>query len=139
MAELAKELGIPAGSLGMIREKHLTSDDWYRLSKRGRPVMLTEEGESKLRIYAECHNSEPQVVPTFKTVQFWGVCPNRERVYARMDFGPEEGWRRIEVIVPRRLHDRLRTTKKGKVEFKVEVIRGAAKTLYRHESLASGY
>lgn len=137
MKDLLAELGVSPRRAKEIRDRHLCNSDYFLKSTgRGRPsYYLTGEGETKVRIYAECKESEPQIVPTFEDVIFLHPAPNKQKCYAKLDFGDGNGWRKIEVRIPPRLHSRL---KRGR-PMKVEVVRDATGVTYRHEDLATNY
>ena len=133
-SEIVKELGLNPTKMGAIRAKHLASTDWWKDPANKNRVMLTPEGVDKLRIYAAAIRDSPQVVPEFIKCRVLGICPNQKQLWIRVDHG-EKGYLREIMDIPKKLRGKFH---RGKT-VRVEVIRGATETIYRHESQGTGY
>jgi len=134
--ELCEELGILPGLMRRIRADHLRTQDWFtkRGPNGGRPsVWLTEEGERKVRIYAEVQGDSPQLVHTFLDATVLGPAPHKARIWIAIENGEGELVKR-GCVVPINLKNRL---VRGK-PIRVEAVSDRDGTTYRHEKLA-GY
>lgn len=156
LSDLLGDLGIDRHQGPALCRERLASADYFRGAGRGRPLYVTEEGARKLQIYAGTKNGEPHIKGLaakfigrdFRTegmrpdhsptrddpaVTVIGYCPNVRWVEVKIDYGPEEGWKKEPVAVGKSLQKGL---KKG-TPLKVEVVRDATGVSYRHEDLAT--
>ena len=128
--ELAAELGIDIRRMKDIRAEHLCSGDWFTAGKGG-TIWLTEEGQRKLRIWADVKDDAPQVAHYFTEGRVIAPLPHPEWLSIRVKNGNDE-WIRVDCRVPRKLKYQYT---KGK-SIRVEVVKSNSETGYRHESFA---
>lgn len=132
-SELVKELGLRASEMTAIRRKHLASHDWWK--GEGGRIWITPDGEQTLRIFAECRDDAPQVIPKYiDDVKVHSMCPNPRFCRILVDHG-ERGITKEDCALPRRLQGRNLTGK----TIRVEVVRNVTGVAYRHEACSSSY
>ena len=136
--ELFQELGLNYKRAKEIREKRLGTSDWFTKAEgKGRPkIMLTTEGEAKLRIYAQVKKDAPdltsQVAPDFFRTKVHQQINNKKagKCLILVDHG-DRGVTKEECAIPPRLHSRLT---KG-TNIRVWFVRDANGALYFHEDI----
>jgi hypothetical protein len=128
--DLCKELGIDVDRMKEIRGAHLCSSDWFTHGKGG-AVWISEEGQRKLRIWADVAGDSPHISHHFIDGVVLSAMPHPEWLSIRVKNGNDE-WIRVPCRVPRRLKRLYSTGKK----IRVEVVQSSSETGYRHESFA---
>lgn len=129
-----KEIGLDPREAKQIRETRLTSEDWFVKKGRGRPsYWLTEEGQAKLRLFAEVKDTDPQIAPYFTEVYIHRLTPNPAQVQIRIpDETADCKFRLARCVIPLSLQNWVRPG----IPIKVECIPDRNGISYRHEIIA---
>ena len=112
----------------------MTTEDWYRLSGRGRPqVIYRPSGVAKLQVHLAAARILPLAVPRFQQAIALPLPPNKRgnRIWARIK-QVDGKWEKHPVLITEKIKQHLPPGK----PFKVQLVEDSdGNKSYRHEIL----
>ena len=132
--QVLKLLKISGNRIKKLRDEHMTTEDWYRLSGRGRPqVIYRPSGVAKLQVHLAAARILPLAVPRFQQAIALPLPPNKRgnRIWAGIK-QVDGKWEKHPVLITEKIKQHLPPGK----PFKVQLVEDSdGNKSYRHEIL----